>query len=41
MNSTDGHCESVMDGRWTRAGVGVAAGVWGTQDSIWTNLDLR
>lgn len=41
MDSTDGHCESVMSGGWTKAGIGVARGVWKDQDSIWTNLDLR
>jgi uncharacterized protein YkwD len=41
MNSTSGHCESVMDGDWTKAGIGVASGLWGSQPSIFTNLDLR
>lgn len=41
MNSTDGHCESVMDGDWTKAGVGVASGLRGSQSSIFSNLDLR
>ncbi len=41
MTSTSGHCESVMDGRWTKAGVGVASGLWGKQSSIFTNLDLH
>ena len=41
MKSTSGHCESVMDRDWTKAGVGVARGLWGAQSSIFTNLDLR
>lgn len=41
MNSKSGHCESVMDGRWTKAGIGAATGLWGSQSSIFTNLDLR
>ena len=41
MSSTSGHCESVMDGDWTKAGIGVASGLWGSQSSIFTNLDLR
>jgi hypothetical protein len=30
-----------MDGDWTKVGIGVASGVWGSQSSIFTNLDLR
>jgi uncharacterized protein YkwD len=41
MDSKDGHCESVMDGEWTKVGIGVASGLWGSQSSIFTNLDLR
>ncbi|HEY3339898.1 MAG TPA: CAP domain-containing protein [Propionicimonas sp.] len=41
MNSTSGHCESVMDGHWSRAGIGAATGLWGSQSSLFTNLDLR
>ena len=41
MDSTSGHCESVMDGDWTKVGIGVARGLWGSQSSIFTNLDLR
>ncbi len=41
MNSTSGHCESVMDDDWTKVGIGVAGGRWGSQSSIFTNLDLR
>lgn len=41
MNSTSGHCESVMSRNWTKAGVGVARGLWDKQSSIFTNLDLR
>jgi uncharacterized protein YkwD len=41
MSSTSGHCESVMDGEWTKGGIGVASGLWGSQSSIFTNLDLR
>ena len=41
MKSTGGHCESVMDRDWTKAGVGVARGLWRAQSSIFSNLDLR
>ncbi|MCA0307141.1 MAG: CAP domain-containing protein [Actinobacteria bacterium] len=45
MSSTTGHCESVMSRTWTRAGVGVAGGVWDTgsslQDSIFSNVDFE
>lgn len=44
MASTTGHCESVMSKNWTRAGVGVAAGVWqtsfGPQNSLFSNVDF-
>lgn len=45
MKSTTGHCESVMSAAWTKAGVGVAAGVWlsdvGAQDSNVSNVDFQ
>ncbi|HSK33296.1 MAG TPA: CAP domain-containing protein [Propionicimonas sp.] len=41
MKSTSGHCESVMSKSWKKAGIGVASGRWGSQPSIFTNLDLR
>jgi uncharacterized protein YkwD len=44
MKSTTGHCGSLMSRNWTRAGVGVAAGVWqtkyGPQNSIFSNVDF-
>lgn len=43
--STTGHCESVMNKGWTKAGVGVAPGVWqttyGPQRSIFSNVDFQ
>jgi len=41
MKSNSGHCESVMNKTWKKAGIGVASGRWGSQSSIFTNLDLR
>lgn len=45
MGSGSGHCESLMSPTWTKAGVGVAAGVWasgaGPQNSIFSNVDFR
>lgn len=41
MQSTAGHCESVMNPRWTRAGLGVADGTGTRAGYVFTNLDLR
>lgn len=41
MSSTSGHCESVMNKSWKKAGVGVASGNWGSQPSIWSNVDFQ
>lgn len=45
MTSTTGHCESVMNKGWTKAGVGVAPGVWqtsyGPQRSTFSNVDFQ
>lgn len=44
MASTTGHCESVMNRKWTKAGVGLAVGVWqtkyGPQESTFSNVDF-
>jgi len=44
--ASGGHCESVMNGNWTKAGVGVLTGVWvrndGTSfDSLFSNVDFQ
>lgn len=45
MKSTAGHCTSVMNPNWTKAGVGVSTGAWqtsgGVQDSIFSNVDFQ
>ena len=41
MKSTSGHCESVMNKNWKKAGLGVSRGTWKSQDSIFSNLDFR
>lgn len=41
MGSKSGHCESVMNKSWKKAGVGVASGLWGSQQSIWSNVDFQ
>ena len=40
MKSTSGHCESVMNRSWKKAGIGVASGDWNGQASIFSSLDL-
>lgn len=41
MGSASGHCESVMNPGWTKAGLGVAAGTGSRAYHVFTNLDLR
>ena len=45
MNSVTGHCEVLMKSTWTKAGVGVASGVWqttyGPQESIFSDVDFQ
>ena len=45
MNSVAGHCEVLMKSTWTKAGVGVAGGVWqttyGPQESIFSDVDFQ
>lgn len=45
LNSTTGHCEVLMDARWTKAGAGVFEGTWqtpiGVQASLFSNMDFR
>lgn len=44
--ASSGHCESVMNGDWTKAGVGVLTGVWVRNDgtsfnSLFSNVDFQ